>query len=293
MKNKKLILSLIIGGFFISHQAMAVDGWNDAGDTKVTGDEYWGETDNSSKNGVAEYNLSSIYADNVSKEVKAKETGVSMIREEALKSASLALGIQAGFAKQSQKINDQLNLNGHYYDKIFDFGKLEIENGLLPPVISEGINSYNQPNDDEVRASDKLYRIEFPARIVNVPPTWREYLLIPFANAETPDKSILPTNNAEKQIWDNYATKGWEEGVQQAIDVFDANRGRLKRDFEGMIRYKKLYEQGLVTKPVIARSELGITGGGNEMAVGDRIIRMTEKSQLNPNSKKWLNKNPK
>lgn len=91
MKNKKLILSLIIGGFFISHQAMVVDGWNDAGDTKVTGDEYWGETDNSSKNGVAEYNLSSIYADNVSKEVKAKETGVSMIREEALKGASLAL----------------------------------------------------------------------------------------------------------------------------------------------------------------------------------------------------------
>lgn len=291
-KNKKVLLSLIIGSMFISCNALAANDWNGSEKT-VVGDEYWGDTDNTTKNGVADYNLSSIYADSVSKEVKAKESGVSMIRMEALKSSSLALGVQAGFAKQSQKINDQLILGEKHYDKIFDFGKLEIENGLLPPVISEGINSYNQPNDDEVRASDKLYKIEFPARIVNVPPSWREYLLIPFANAETPDKSILPVNSEEKAIWNEYATQGWEVGVQQSIEVFDANMGRLKRDFEGMIRYKKLYEQGLVSKPTIARSELGVTGGGNEMAVGDRIIRMTEKAQLNPNSKKWSTTNPK
>lgn len=290
--NKKLMLSLLIGSLFVSSGARAAESWDDSSSSKVSGDEYWGETDNSSKNGVAEYSLSSIYADNVSKKVQSQETGVSIIRQEALKSAALAMGIQAGFAKQSQKINDQLLVNANYYDKIFDFGKLEIEDGLLPPVISEGVDSYNQPNENEVRASDKLYRIEFPAKIVNVPPNWREYLLIPFANADQPDKSILPTNKAEKNIWDDYVTRGWEEGVQQSIEVFDANRGRLKRDFEGMIRYKKLYEQGLVTKPEIARSELGVTGGGNEMAVGDRIIRMTEKAQLNPNSKKWMNKNP-
>lgn len=292
--SKKLILSVIIS-CAISSTAFAGSGWDSMPDANnnIVGDAYWGSTDNSSKDGVASHDLSSIYADNVSKEVKSKESKVSMIRVEALQGAAIAFGIQAGFAKKSEEINNQLLKNGRTYDKMFDFGKLQIENGLLPPVISEGINSYNQPNANEVRASDKLYKIEFPARIVNVPPSWREYLIIPFANPEMPDKSILPTNSDEKQIWDEYAVKGWEEGIIQGGEVLDANIGRLKRDFEGMIRYKKLYEQGLVTKPVVARSELGITGGGDEMAIGDRLIQLTEKSQLNPDAKKWSTKNPK
>lgn len=287
---KKLLLSLLIGSFFAS-SAMANNGWE--ANNNIAGDDYWNSAGNASNDGVATHDLSSIYAQNVTKEVKSKENSVSIIRAEALRSAAIAFGLQAAFAKKSSEINDQLNRNSSIYDKMFNFGKLQIENGLLPPVISEGINSYNQPNANEVRASDKLYRIEFPARIVNVPPTWREYLLIPFSNPETPDKSLLPVNSEEREIWDEYAVKGWEEGIVQASDVFDANIGRLKRDFEGMIRYKKLYEQGLVTKPEIARSELGITGGGDEMAIGDRLIQLTEKSKLNPNSKKWSNQNPK
>lgn len=289
---KKLSLPLIIGSILFSPTTFA-EGWGASPNNDISGDSYWNQTDNSSKDGVASHELSSIYADSISKEVKSKETKVSIIRVEALRSAAIAFGLQAGFAKKSEEINNQLLRNHSSYDKMFDFGKLQIENGLMPPVISEGVNSYNQPNSNEVRASDKLYRIEFPARIVNVPPTWREYLLIPFSNAETPDQSILPKNAEEKQIWDDFAVKGWDEGLLQASEVLDANIGRLKRDFEGMIRYKKLYEQGLVTKPIIARSELGITGGGDEMAIGDRLIQLTEKSQLNPDAKKWSTKNPK
>lgn len=292
---KKILLPILISSALFSGVSHAANqGWEMSANTNdIVGDEYWKSTDNSTQDGVAAYDLSAIYADKLSKEAKAKESKVSIIRVEALRSAAIAFGLQAGFAKKSEEINNQLLVNSRNYDKMFDFGKLQIENGLLPPVISEGINSYNQPNANEVRASDKLYRIEFPARIVNVPPNWREYLLIPFSNAEVPDKSILPQNSDEKQIWDEYAVKGWDEGLLQANDVLDANIGRLKRDFEGMIRYKKLYEQGLVTKPEIARSELGITGGGEEMAIGDRLIQLTEKSQLNPNSKKWSTKNPK
>lgn len=289
---KKLILSAIIGSLFISGAAFA-DGWSSNANNNIPGDDYWSSTDNTPKDGQATYGLSSIYADSIDQKVKDQKSSISSIRSDAIQSAALSFGMQAGFAKESQEINDQLNKNGAYYDKIFDFGKIEIEDGLLPPVISEGIDAYNQPNDNEVRASDKLYRIEFPAKIVNTPPTWRDYLLIPFSDAQTPDETVLPKNNAEKELWDHYAVQGWSQGVQQARDVLDDNTGRLKRDFEGMIRYKKLYEQGLVTKPIVARSELGVTGGGNEMAIGDRLIQLTQKSELNPDSKKWSTKDPK
>lgn len=87
--------------------------------------------------------------------------------------------------------------------------------------------------------------------------------------------------------------KGWDQGVEQADNSFNANRGRLKRDFEGMIRFKKLYEQGLVVKPTLARSELGITGGGDGNGGGDRLIKITTKAQLNPDGKRWSTSNPK
>ena len=55
-----------------------------------------------------------------------------------------------------------------------------------------------------------------------------------------------------------------------------------------MLRYKRLYELGMVTKPKLSRSELGITGGGKEMAIGDRVIKKTQDAQLNPNKNKWF-----
>ena len=81
---------------------------------------------------------------------------------------------------------------------------------------------------------------------------------------------------------------GWEDGYEQAADQFGDNLARLERDFTGMLRYKRLYELGMVTKPKLSRSELGITGGGKEMAIGDRVIKKTQDAQLNPNKNKWF-----
>lgn len=298
---KKSLISIILSMTFSLGMAHAEDsGWavpdgttpevgSAVGDHKVVGDDaYWGSVDNNvSTDSSAKFDESNIYSDNISSAVEAEKSKIPAVRAESIQSAAAAFGAQAGLASRAQKINAALKNKSSYYDKVFDFSALQLEPGFLPPVISEGTDAYNQPNDDEVRASDRIYKIEFPARLVNVVPRWQQYLFVPFGNPSMPDSSLLPKNSAEKKLWDEYARQGWDQGVEQADNLFDANRGRLKRDFEGMIRFKRLYEQGLVVKPTLARSELGITGGGDEMAVGDRLIKITTKAQLNPDGKRW------
>jgi defect-in-organelle-trafficking protein DotC len=208
-------------------------------------------------------------------------------RLQSIQVAAASLGSQAGLAARTAQIQRALAGRAREFDRAFNFGALLLEPGFLPPVVSEGRNSYNQPNDNEARASDWVFKIERPARIVSATPTWRTYLLGNSTPAVRPDNSVLPKTKEEKQLWDEWAQKGWDEGARLADQNFEANLARLKQDFEGMVRFKTLYEQGLVSKPRLARANLGVTGGGDEMAINDRIIRVTEKAALDANKSNW------
>lgn len=207
-----------------------------------------------------------------------------------VRNAAAALGAQAGLADRTRQIQAALLARAAQYDRVFDFSRLMIEPGLLPPVISEGRDAYHQENDSEARASDRVFRIERPARIVSAPPTWRTYLLADPTPALAPNAAVVPRNKAERQVWDDFAARGWEEGVAQADANFQSNLARLTQDFQGMLRFKMLYEQGLVSMPRLNRETLGVTGGGNEMAIGDRIIRISSQALLDANSRNWSTK---
>lgn len=208
-------------------------------------------------------------------------------RLQSIQVAAASLGSQAGLAARTAQIQRALSGRAREFDRAFNFGSLLLEPGFLPPVVSEGRNSYNQPNDNEARASDWVFKIERPARIVSATPTWRTYLLGNTTPAVRPENSVLPKTKEEKQLWDQWAQRGWDEGARLADQNFEANLARLKLDFEGMVRFKTLYEQGLVSKPRLARANLGVTGGGDEMAINDRIIRVTEKAALDANKGNW------
>jgi len=298
MMFKKSLIHACIGLSLISVSGLSIaaeSDWALPSGNDIAGDAaYWGTKDEESSNPEsARWDSNNIYADSVNKEAKVLKNKVPTIRAEAIKSAAVAFGTQAGLANRASKINKALKAKETYYNQVFNFNTLQLEPGFLPPVISEGRDAYNQPSDDEVRAADHLYKIEFPARIVNVVPRWQEYLIIQFSDPKIPDNSVLSKNSAEKELWDSWVEKGFEMGVAQADEEFDSRLGRLKRDFEGMLRFKRLYEQGMVSKPTLARSELGVTGGGDEMAVGDRVIKVTNKAQLNPEQKRWLSSSPK
>lgn len=232
-----------------------------------------------------------VLADAVLKQ-DANPSGIPPLRAQQIQEAAAAYGAQAGADARAKDINRIVQERAARYDRAFNFAALMLEPGFLPPVISEGRDAYNQPSADEVRAADRLYRIEFPARLVSVPPSWRDYLPMDLSGVERPSAAVLPQNREEKNLWNHWAAEGWKRGVLLANNTFEANLARLDRDFHGMIRFKALYEQGVVSKPLLAHSTLGVTGGGDEMAVNDRISRITEKAQLDPAQARWRRSEP-
>ena len=93
--------------------------------------------------------------------------------------------------------------------------------------------------------------------------------------------------NLQRRVWNFYLKRGWEDGLQQANDIFSANLSRLKRDFTGMILYRKLLAQGIITSPTISKADLGVTGDANAIRVNDEIMRITAHAALQPDSQKW------
>lgn len=255
---------------------------------EVPGDAYWTNRAMPTAGGMVSGPTSAkdVLSDAVW-DAQAKASDISPVRVAQIQGAAAAYGAQAGMAAKAREINATLQARAQRYDRAFNFGALMLEPGFLPPVISEGRDAYRQPTDHEVRAADRIYRIEFPARLVNVAPTWRNYLPVPETTPMAPDPSVLPADRDEKNVWDQWAVEGWKQGEALAKATLEDNVGRLKRDFEGMVRFKALYEQGVVSKPLLARSTLGVTGGGDEMAVNDRIYRITEKAQLNAAPQRW------
>lgn len=253
----------------------------------VSGDDaYWGQTNAAPRNLSRDQIMSSGVGG-------WSNSSLDDGRQQGIQMAAASLGSQAGFEARSREIRQSLVTRATEYDRAFDFSKLMLEPGFLPPVITEGRDAYNQESDNEARASDRVYRIERAARIVSAPPSWRTYLLADSSPPARPSSSTLPQNSAEKTLWDQWADRGWNEGARLADQNFEANLARLRQDFQGMLRFKMLYEQGLVSMPKLARASLGVTGGGDEMSVNDRIIRVTDKAALDANTRNWNTPRPR
>ncbi len=217
----------------------------------------------------------------------APESQVSPIRLAAIQETAASLGAQGGLAWASQQINNMLSRNERELNESFNFRQLLLDNNVLPPVLTQGDRTLHIDNPDALRLADKVYKIETPPRFVTAPPTWRQYLWMTYQRPERPNASLIPKNDEEREVWNRYVAIGWKEGVQQADQIFTANLGRLKRDYNGMITYRVLLAQNMVTPPFVAKSDLGITGDEHEMRVNDQVLRITSTSKLIPNSKEW------
>lgn len=214
-------------------------------------------------------------------------SGVNNIRSEALQQTARGLGAQTALAWRSRQINTILNKQKRNLNKIFNFNLLILPNDVLPPILAEGRDTLNLADPSTIRAADRDYQIVFPPRFVTAPPSWRDYIWMNYKKPEAPNAVLLPKNLAERKIWNKYIRTGWTEGVAQADAIFSANIGRLQRDYQGMILYRKLLAQGMVTAPFVSKADLGVTGGGNAMRINDRVLRITSTSELKPNSNSW------
>lgn len=212
---------------------------------------------------------------------------LSQIRVKALEDTAMSLAAQGSLAAASQNINTHLEQNKWYLETVYNFNGMMLSHGVLPPVLVQGDNSLNLDDPNTIRVADKTYKIVQQARFATTPPNWREYLWMSFSKPEMPHKFLMPKNKAENKIWRDAIKVGWEKGVVQAYNIFQQNLARLKRDYQGMILYRKLLQENMVSAPYVSRTELGVTGDGTDMRINDQVLRITELPKLQTDSSGW------
>lgn len=214
------------------------------------------------------------------------------IRLQALREAALSLGARAGLSSRTWEIRQTLKTREAYMDRVFDFRQLLIKapSGLLiePPVVYESFDALNIEDEGQTAAvADRILNINKSAKIVTAPRNWRSYLERDWGKVQYPPAILYPKDESERIEWNRLVQKGWEEGRIQADEIFQSDLNRLTADFNGMVRYRMLLTQGMITPPFALEVDRGITGGGSEMRVGDRAVQITGPSQLQPDSQEW------
>lgn len=195
-------------------------------------------------------------------------------RNKVLGNAAQTIAFQRGFTYRYSKIMGAVVSRSHELDSIFSFGPLLIDKRVLPPVIRWTNQAVNIESDVYATTVEAQYRIVAPARIVSTPPTWRDYIEMETGTMQaTP--AILPQTSDEKSLWRIFVEKGWNEGMAHADDVFDLNMNRLISDYRGVLRFKMLADQGLVSVPILAEGHLGIQVGNHVLNMDQKTFRIT------------------
>lgn len=212
---------------------------------------------------------------------------INDIRYTALKETALSLGARAGLSWRSHQVDEILDSDSAILDDAYSFYGLMLPDNILPPVLQEARNILNLADPDTIRLASQIFKIKSQARFVTAPPTWRDYLWMTYPEPERPDNSLLPKNPAEQYVWNRYVAEGWDSGLRQGNEIFTANLARLNSDYKGMILYRQLYEQNMVSAPFVAQANLGITGNGSQMSINDQVLRITALPQLNLAGNTW------
>lgn len=215
------------------------------------------------------------------------KTELSQLRSKSLQDSAMTIGAQGGLAWASEQMNAKLQQDRKYLDTIFNFYAMVLSHGVMPPVLEAGDNALNLADSNTIRVADRTYKIVQQARFATTPPTWREYLLMTYSKPTLPDKTLLPKTDEEQKIWKKGIRLGWEKGIEQSYSIFQQNLARLKRDYSGMVLYRKLLQEKMISPPFVARTELGITGNGDNMRINDQVLRIVEPSKLQTSGKNW------
>lgn len=217
----------------------------------------------------------------------ASKSQAGAIRSQGLRDTALSVGARGGLAFRATQMNNLLLKHENMLYRLFNFNAMLLDKNVLPPVLTDARNTLALGGTDTIRIADRTFQIIQQAKFVTAVPIWRDYLWLSYTPPETPDKSLLPRNREERIVWQKFVDDGWRAGVQQAEIIFKENIARLQRDFNGMILYRTLLAQNIVSPPFVAQLDMGITGGGSDLTVNDRVLRITAFPMLQNTSQEW------
>lgn len=197
----------------------------------------------------------------------------------ALSDYARSVAIRAGISAALTEINGQISANARQLDAIYNFNPLMIHGRVVPPVITEARDLYNQSGDLEIRTSEAIFKIFKQARFASTAPNWRNYLVFPIESSAYEKYSytggdLMPTDAVEKEVWEEATRAGWKEGIQQASIMLEQSFDRLNRDYVGMVRYHLLTVEGKVTMPVVSDYRLYDSNNGTKMVLDEKLLKL-------------------
>lgn len=225
----------------------------------------------------------------------AAGSGLSVVRESILRESAVVYGAREGLRAQSCLIAAEIEKQRPDLDRRFRFSDLLIGKAVMPPAISEARDSVSF-EAAVMRVAKIVYHLDENARVVDVPPTWRDWLHVGLdarscgsGPIDMPVQDQLkPQTPQEHAFFRNVLAKSYAMGAQQAKDVFAENLARLERTYFGMRRYFELYARGMVSAPMIASStDVVVRDDPNTLVVGNTVIRITVPVDFIDKSEKW------
>ncbi len=210
---------------------------------------------------------------------------ISAVREAALREAAETVGARRGLLDKSCAIGAEIERTKSALEKRYRFSDLMMGKGVMPPVISEARDSVAL-DTTVMRVASRVYRLDEPARVVDIAPTWRDWLYVglpvgecgqasadPMADIST---QLRPRDEAETEYFRRALTRAYAAGQQQGAEVFRYNLARLERSYMGMRRFFELHARGMVSAPVVvANTDIVRRDDPNTLVVGNTIIRIT------------------
>lgn len=200
------------------------------------------------------------------------------IRQRTLAEAARGVGIRGGYADEARRINAALERQfAQRLDRRFSFSTLMLREGaVVPPVVTMMTSVEETSGDTFLYTSVGAYEIVKDARVAIKTPGWREYLVLP-ATDPAPPQGLSPQTSDERDLWRKSVTEGWQKGIEEARQEFAASLDRLIRDYDGMVRYRDLQRQGILSAPTVTNHRTGyrVTDGGRRAFVDETVIRIT------------------
>jgi len=224
---------------------------------------------------------------------EAETDEITEIRRQALQEAAQGYGSQLGYARRVWEIERLLEKRSGPLDEVFSFDRVVSEapvkaGYIVPPIVSRSFDAFLSGDEGrEASVAEEYLTIVAPGRIVPVTPTWRDYLLFSSPDPEKPARSLFPSNDQEKGLFLSWFNEGWAAGVILADEEVGHRMTRLRRDYEGMLQYRRLVNMGMMDRMVLQEADFGVTGGGDEMRIGSRTVRIVSDAQFDANPLRW------
>lgn len=221
------------------------------------------------------------------------EHEITAIRRQALMEASQSYGSQMGYARRAYEIESLLQERSAQLSQVFDFNRVVSEapvraGYILPPIVSRSFDAFRVDGGGrEASVAEEYLTIVEPGRIAPVAPTWRDYLLFSSPEPEEPARSLFPVNRIEHDMFRAWFNEGWNAGVDLADEEIGRRLARLRRDYEGMLQYRRLVSLGMMDRMVLESADFGVTTEADQMRIGSRVVRIVSGAEFENNPRRW------